>query len=186
MTVRDYGKIILALYPDLAPITVANFVKLTNQGFYDGLTFHRIIEDYMLQGGDPNGNGTGKADETIFGEFYENDYLNNTISHKRGTISMARGNGYNTASCQFFICTGDATYLDGVYAAFGTVIEGMDVIDAITVGSLPYTPYYEYYGTFEYEKLKANGKITGMIHDKENQPVIETVRVLSEKPYLPE
>ena len=179
MVVRDFGTIILELYPDMAPITVENFVTLAESGFYDGLTFHRIIEDFMIQGGDPKANGTGNSGKTIYGEFYENNYFKNTLSHKRGTISMARGNSNNSASCQFFICNADATYLDGNYAAFGTVIEGMDVVDAITSGTLPYTPYYEYYGTPDYEMLKAYGYLSGAISDKSKQAVIESVRVIS-------
>lgn len=130
MSVKDFGVIKLTLDHKQAPITVENFVSLVEKGFYDGLTFHRIIEDFMIQGGDPKGNGTGGSDENIKGEFAAN-YVNNTISHKRGVISMARSQDYNSASSQFFICHGDATYLDGQYAAFGQVTEGLDVVDKI-------------------------------------------------------
>jgi len=130
MSVKDYGVIRLKLDHTQAPITVENFVSLVEEGFYDGLTFHRIIEGFMIQGGDPKGNGTGGSDETIKGEFSYN-YVNNTISHKRGVISMARSQDYNSASSQFFICHADATYLDGQYAAFGQVTEGLEVVDKI-------------------------------------------------------
>ena len=114
-----------------APITVANFLKLVNKGFYNGLTFHRVISNFMIQGGDPKANGTGGSDEDIFGEFLYNGHSNN-ISHRRGVISMARGDNYNSASSQFFICNADSQYsLDGKYAAFGYVVEGMSVVDAI-------------------------------------------------------
>lgn len=127
----DNGGIIkLELYPKIAPITVENFVKLAKDGFYDGLIFHRVIKDFMIQGGDPLGTGMGGADEKIKGEFAVNG-VQNSISHKRGVISMARSSNYNSASSQFFICHADATYLDGQYAAFGKVIEGMDVVDEI-------------------------------------------------------
>lgn len=124
------GIIKLELYPEVAPITVENFVKLAKEGFYDGLIFHRVIKDFMIQGGDPLGTGMGGSDETIKGEFAINGVTNN-LSHKRGVISMARSSNYNSASSQFFICHADATYLDGQYAAFGKVIEGMDVVDEI-------------------------------------------------------
>ncbi len=127
---EDGGKIKLALYRNIAPITVDNFVKLASEGFYDGLTFHRIYKGFMIQGGDPNGNGTGNSGTKIKGEFAANG-VNNTLSHKRGVISMARGNAYDSASCQFFICDADSTSLDGQYAAFGEVIDGMDVVDEI-------------------------------------------------------
>ena len=152
--VENFGTIKVELYPNYAPETVANFITLANNGFYDGLTFHRTIPDFMIQGGDPNGEGTGNAtlkdlgqdsDEeyTITGEFIANGDNNNTLKHERGVISMARSDyssysaslateGYNSASCQFFITTEDSTdSLDGLYAAFGKVTEGMDVVDKI-------------------------------------------------------
>ena len=155
MEVENYGTVKIELYPDYAPETVANFIALANNGFYDGLTFHRTIPDFMIQGGDPNGDGSGNAtlrdlgedsdDEyTITGEFIANGDNDNTLKHERGVISMARGDysnysstlateGYNSASCQFFITTTDqSANLDGLYAAFGKVTEGMDVIDAIS------------------------------------------------------
>ena len=133
---RDFGTIKLELDADSAPITVANFAKLANEGFYDGLTFHRIIEGFMIQGGDPNGNGTGGSDETIKGEFSENG-VENDIKHERGTISMARSSAYDSASSQFFIMQEEATYLDGQYAAFGHVTEGIEVVDAICTAANP-------------------------------------------------
>ena len=112
------------------PITVANFCKLANEGFYDGLTFHRVIEGFMIQGGDPNGDGTGGSDATIKGEFTANG-VENPLSHVRGTISMARSSAYDSASSQFFIMHKTNTSLDGQYAAFGNVTSGIEVVDAI-------------------------------------------------------
>ena len=128
--VQDYGTISLELDADTAPISVTNFINLANEGFYDGLTFHRIISGFMIQGGDPNGNGTGGSDQTIKGEFSENG-VENDISHVRGVISMARANDPDSGSSQFFIVHEDSTFLDGQYAAFGHVTDGMDVVDAI-------------------------------------------------------
>ena len=134
--IRDYGTVTLELDGDSAPITVANFVKLAKDGFYDGLTFHRIMDGFMIQGGDPKGNGTGGSEENITGEFAGNG-IENPISHTRGTISMARAQDPNSASSQFFICQADSTFLDGNYAAFGHVTEGMDVVDAICADAQP-------------------------------------------------
>ncbi len=128
--VQDYGTISLELDADTAPISVTNFVNLANEGFYDGLTFHRIISGFMIQGGDPNGNGTGGSEKTIKGEFSANG-VENDISHVRGVISMARANDPDSGSSQFFIVHEDSTFLDGQYAAFGHVTDGMDVVDAI-------------------------------------------------------
>ncbi len=124
------GVIKLELNHSVAPITVENFVKLANENFYDGLIFHRVIYGFMIQGGDPNGIGTGGPGYCIKGEFALNG-VKNDISHKRGVISMARAMGYDTAGSQFFICHADSEFLDGQYAAFGKVTEGMDVVDAI-------------------------------------------------------
>ena len=135
--VKDYGKITVELYPQYAPKTVENFVKLAESGFYDGLTFHRIMEGFMIQGGDPKGNGTGGSDENIVGEFSANGFTQNTLSHKRGVISMARSNDMNSASSQFFIVHKDSTFLDGQYAAFGEVTDGMDVVDKIATDAKP-------------------------------------------------
>lgn len=130
IVVKDYGTIALELDADVAPITVANFAKLVNEGFYDGLTFHRIISGFMIQGGDPLGTGIGGSDQNIKGEFLLNG-VKNTISHVRGTISMARSQSYNSASSQFFIVHEDSTFLDGQYAAFGKVTSGIEVVDKI-------------------------------------------------------
>ncbi len=123
-------KIKIELYPESAPITVANFEKLVSKGFYDGLGFHRVIKGFMIQGGDPLGNGTGGADEDIVGEFAANG-IKNDIKHTRGVISMARSMMPNSASSQFFIMHKDAPHLDGQYAAFGKVVEGIEVVDEI-------------------------------------------------------
>lgn len=128
--VQDYGTISLELDADTAPISVTNFINLANEGFYDGLTFHRIISGFMIQGGDPNGNGTGGSEKTIKGEFSANG-VENDISHVRGVISMARANDPDSGSSQFFIVHEDSTFLDGQYAAFGHVTDGMDAVDAI-------------------------------------------------------
>lgn len=154
ITIKDYGDIKLVLDGDTAPITVKNFVELAKSGFYDGLTFHRIIKGFMIQGGDPKGNGTGGSDKTIRGEFSNNGVENN-ISHKRGVISMARSQDNNSASSQFFIMHKDGDYLDGSYAAFGHVTEGMDVVDKIAEN----TPVTD-----------SNGTVL-----KENQPIIKKI-----------
>lgn len=155
--VKDYGTISLELDADTAPISVTNFINLAKDGFYDGLTFHRIISGFMIQGGDPKGNGTGGSDQTIKGEFSENG-VENDISHVRGTISMARANDPDSASSQFFIVHEDSTFLDGQYAAFGHVTDGMDVVDAICEN----TPVQDNNGT-----VKAD-----------DQPVITSVTVI--------
>ena len=133
MEIEDYGVVTIELYPDMAPNTVANFVNLIEEGFYDGLTFHRSVPGFVLQGGDPDGNGTGGPGYTIKGEFSSNGYTKNTLSHTRGVISMARSQDNDSAGSQFFIVLDDsATYsLDGLYAGFGRVTEGMDIIDEI-------------------------------------------------------
>lgn len=128
---RDGGKIQLELDKKNAPITVDNFISLVSSGFYDGLTFHRIIPDFMIQGGDPEGTGMGGSDANIKGEFSANG-VNNKISHVRGVISMARSQSFDSASSQFFITNADSIFLDGQYAAFGKVISGMDVVDRIS------------------------------------------------------
>ena len=134
--VKDYGTIDVELDADTAPITVTNFVKLAQEGFYDGLTFHRIMEGFMIQGGDPNGDGTGGSEENIKGEF-SNNGVDNDISHTRGTISMARASDPDSASSQFFIVQADSTFLDGDYAGFGHVTEGMDIVDKICEDAKP-------------------------------------------------
>lgn len=158
ITVKDKGTIKLELDAEEAPITTKNFVKLAKEGFYDGLTFHRIQENFMIQGGDPQGNGQGGSDQTIKGEFSSNGVENN-ISHTRGTISMARANGADTASSQFFIVHKDSTFLDGNYAAFGHVTEGMDIVDDLAEN----TPVMD---TEMYMVAK------------EDQPIIESIRVI--------
>ena len=127
------------LYPDVAPNTVNNFVSLVKKGFYDGLTFHRVVEGFMAQGGDPTGTGTGGSKKTIKGEFAANGFTQNTLSHTRGVISMARSAQNDSASSQFFICYSDGcAALDGSYAAFGKVIEGMDVVDSFCEVEMTY------------------------------------------------
>ncbi len=130
ITMQDGGEIVVELDPKNAPITVANFQKLVSKHFYDGLIFHRVIKDFMIQGGDPTGTGMGGADENIKGEFAVNGVRNN-LSHARGVISMARSQMYNSASSQFFICHADCRFLDGQYAAFGKVVEGIETVDKI-------------------------------------------------------
>ena len=155
--VKDYGTISVELDADVAPITVTNFVDLAKDGFYDGLTFHRIISGFMIQGGDPLGNGTGGSDKTIKGEFSENG-VENSISHVRGTISMARSQDYDSASSQFFIMHKDNPGLDGQYAAFGTVTKGMEVVDKICEDT---------------QVEDENGTVAA-----ENQPVIKSIKVI--------
>ena len=134
--VQDYGTIVIELYRKMAPGTVYNFQKLVSQGFYDGLTFHRVVQGFMIQGGCPKGDGSGNAGQTIPGEMMSNGFTQNTLKHTRGVVSMARSSsGYDTASCQFFIMTETNVNLDGEYAAFGKVLEGMDVVDAISLVS---------------------------------------------------
>lgn len=136
ITVKDYGTIKLELDEGTAPITVANFIKLANDGFYNGLTFHRIMDGFMIQGGDPDGNGTGGSKDKIKGEFAKNG-VNNPISHVKGVISMARSNDPDSASSQFFITVADSTFLDGSYAAFGRVTEGMEIAEQIAKDAKP-------------------------------------------------
>ena len=162
LNIKDMGRIVLELDAKYAPVTVNNFVGLVKEGFYDGLTFHRVQPGFMIQGGDPDANGTGGSGTDIFGEFDSNGH-NNPISHKRGVISMAReGGNNNSASSQFFICHADATFLDGDYAAFGYVVEGMEVVDKIVTETSPY----------------ANPSNSYAIADKTKHAVIESARVL--------
>lgn len=155
--IRDYGVIKVELNGDVAPITVANFINLANNKFYDGLTFHRIIDGFMMQGGDPLGNGTGGSDNTIKGEFSQNGVENN-LSHTRGAISMARSTDMDSASSQFFIVQSDSTFLDGQYACFGYVTDGMDIVDEICKSAVT---------------TDSNGSV-----DTENQPVINSIRII--------
>lgn len=154
--VKDYGIIKVELNADAAPITVTNFVKLAKEGFYDGLTFHRIINGFMIQGGDPNGNGTGGSDETIKGEF-SNNGVENPLKHTRGAISMARSQDNDSASSQFFIMHQTTESLDGDYAVFGYVYEGMDIVDKIAT-TVPVTDN--------------NGTV-----EAQNQPVINSITI---------
>ena len=138
ITMETGRQIKVELLPEYAPKTVANFEKLVREGFYDGLTFHRIIPGFMIQGGDPLGNGMGGAKEKIPGEFRQNGFAQNTLKHVRGVISMARAYDPNSASSQFFIMHADAPHLDGAYAAFGRVVEGLDVVDEIAATPTDY------------------------------------------------
>lgn len=138
ITMETGKQIKIELLPEYAPKTVANFEKLVKEGFYDGLTFHRIIPGFMIQGGDPLGNGMGGAKEKIPGEFRQNGFAQNTLKHTRGVISMARAYDPDSASSQFFIMHADAPHLDGAYAAFGRVVEGLDVVDEIAATPTDY------------------------------------------------
>lgn len=155
--IKDYGVITAQLEPDAAPITVENFLKLAKDGFYDGLTFHRIISGFMIQGGDPLGNGMGGSEQMIKGEFSGNG-VDNPLSHTRGALSMARAQNKDSASSQFFIVHKDSDFLNGDYAVFGYVTEGMDVVDKICDNVAV---------------EDSNGTVK-----KENQPVIERVEVV--------
>ena len=153
--IKDYGTFYAEIDADTAPITVTNFVNLCKNHFYDGLTFHRIIKDFMIQGGDPNGDGTGGSEETIKGEFSDNG-VENPLKHTRGALSMARSQDNDSASSQFFIVQKTASHLDGQYAVFGYVYEGMDIVDKICD---------------DVQVEDNNGTVA-----KENQPVIESIR----------
>lgn len=159
IVVKGYGDIVVQLDEETAPITVENFVTLAENGFYNGLTFHRIIDGFMIQGGDPLGNGTGGSENTIKGEFSANG-VDNSISHKRGVISMARSNDMDSASSQFFIVQSDSLHLDGSYAGFGYVTSGMDIVDQICKD----TPVQD-----------SNGTVNA-----EDQPVIESITIKKE------
>ena len=157
--IKEYGTIALTLDADLAPVSVTNFINLANADFYDGLTFHRIIDGFMMQGGDPDGTGMGGSAQNIQGEFAANGFTN-TLSHTRGVISMARATDPNSASSQFFIVHEDSTFLDGNYAAFGWVTEGMDIVDDICTSA---------------KVVDDNGTVL-----EKNQPVIKEVRIIGE------
>ena len=150
------GEFIVEMFEDKAPKTTKNFIELTEKGFYNGVVFHRVIDGFMIQGGDPKGDGTGGSEKTIKGEFAQNGVENN-LSHTRGVISMARSNDPDSASSQFFIVQADSTYLDGQYAAFGKVTKGMDIVDKICKD----TPVTDSNGTVE----------------KKNQPVINSIKI---------
>lgn len=134
--IKGYGTVTVELDSESAPATVENFVSLARDGFYDGLTFHRIIKNFMIQGGDPNGNGTGGSEKTIVGEFKSNGYSNN-LNHTRGAISMARSSSYDSASSQFFIVHADSPHLNGDYACFGYVVSGINIVDKICEDAEP-------------------------------------------------
>ena len=157
--IEKYGTIALTLDADLAPVSVTNFINLANADFYDGLTFHRIMDGFMMQGGDPEGSGSGGSSQNIQGEFAANGFTN-TLSHTRGIISMARATDPDSASSQFFIVHEDSTFLDGNYAAFGWVTDGMDVVDAVCTSA---------------QVVDDNGTVLA-----KNQPVIKEVRVIGE------
>lgn len=157
IVIKDYGTIAVELDADSAPITVTNFVNLAQEGFYDGLTFHRIMDGFMMQGGDPLGNGTGGASEKIKGEFASNG-VDNGLSHTKGAISMARSSAPDSASSQFFIVETDSTFLDGEYAVFGYVTEGIEIVEQICADAKP---------------TDNNGSIK-----KDEQPVMETVTII--------
>ena len=160
IVIRDYGTVTVKLDQTAAPLTVENFVKLAQEGYYNGLTFHRIIATFMIQGGDLDGDGYSNFDkDSIYGEFAANGW-DNPLSHTRGVISMARSNSPDSASTQFFIVHQDSTHLDGMYAAFGVVTEGMDVVDAICAAARP---------------IDGNGKIA-----PEDQPVMTSVTIRTE------
>lgn len=155
--VENYGVITVELDEKAAPVSVENFLKLTKEGFYDGLTFHRIIDGFMMQGGDPTGTGMGGSDEMIKGEF-SNNGVDNKLSHTKGAISMARSQDPDSASSQFFIVDEDSIFLDGDYAAFGYVTEGMDIVDAICA---------------EATVVDGNGTV-----EPDNQPIIKSIKVV--------
>ena len=157
IAMKDGGIMKLELYPDIAPETVKNFTELAEKGFYDGLTFHRIISGFMIQGGDPKGNGSGGSDKNIKGEFSSNGFENN-ISHKRGIVSMARAKDPDSASSQFFIVHQDSKHLDGQYAAFGRLTDGFDVLDDLAKNT---------------KVEDGNGTVL-----PENQPVIKSVKIV--------
>lgn len=157
--IQDYGTVTVQLDQTSAPITTENFIKLAESGFYNGLTFHRIMEGFMMQGGDPEGTGMGGSDQTIVGEFSANGY-DNDLSHTRGAVSMARSADYDSASSQFFIVHQDSTFLDGEYAVFGYVTEGMEVVDQICESAEP---------------TDGNGTIPA-----EQQPVITEITIRTE------
>ncbi|MGD9559926.1 MAG: peptidylprolyl isomerase [Oscillospiraceae bacterium] len=164
IVMKDFGVMKLELDSEAAPITVENFVKLAREGFYDGLTFHRIQKDFMIQGGDPDGNGSGGPGYGIKGEFADNGW-DNPISHTKGVISMARSNLPDSAGSQFFLVHGDATFLDGGYAAFGHIVEGLNVLDALAEVECEFNPYDG-----------ANGAYSTPV----DPPVIETIRVVED------
>ena len=188
---EGYGRCVVLLDATTAPVTVANFLSLVEKGFYNGLTMHRIIKDFMIQGGDPDGDGTGGnknpngTKNEIYGEFDSNGHKND-ISHIKGVISMARSNDPDSASSQFFICNADASSsLDGKYAAFGYVVEGLSVIDDITKAVFPKTAYASYYGDYTTDEYYGVSKHyvwsylgNGAVEKEADKPVIKYIKVL--------
>ncbi len=181
---------VVTLYPEIAPETCENFQQLVDESFYNGLTFHRVVDGFVAQGGDPNGDGTGASSKAIKGEFSANG-VDNNISHVRGTVSMARADDFDSATCQFFICYEDITYLDGQYAAFGSVTEGMEVVDGFldvprSIGrmgeiSVPETPIYIKGAASIEADAAGNPRVQFLIdYDKENINPAETTTVLPE------
>ncbi|MBE6644659.1 MAG: peptidylprolyl isomerase [Ruminococcaceae bacterium] len=188
MCVENYGKVIILVDATSAPKTVENFLSLVNSGFYDGLTFHRVIKDFMIQGGDPNGDGTGHVGTAIKGEFSANGFEND-IHHYPGVISMARlGDDMDSATSQFFICNADAREsLDGQYAAFGYVVVGMSVIEKITEEVFPKTALADFYGDYNYHPAYGvpyhylwNYYGNGTIEENKDKPVIRYIKVLED------
>lgn len=159
-TMKNGDSFVVELMPEYAPETVENFLDLVESGFYNGLTFHRIIEGFMAQGGCPKGDGTGDSDKNIKGEFSANGFKKNTLAHEKGVISMARGNEMDSASCQFFICYAAASHLDGNYAAFGKVVEGMETVDSF----------------LDIERVYSSGD--GAFSKPVNPPVIEKAEII--------
>ena len=183
---EGYGKCVVLLDATTAPKTVENFISLVESGFYDGLTMHRIIKDFMIQGGDPKGDGTGGSENKIEGEFAQNGHYND-IKHLKGVISMARGQENDSASSQFFICNADASSLDGSYAAFGYVVEGLSVIDDITEAVFPKTAYASYYGDYSidyqyqaYKHVVWQYLGNGAVEKDSDKPVIKYIKVLED------
>lgn len=166
--INNYGYVVLELYPDIAPNTVNNFVNLILDGFYDNNSFHRLVPGFVLQGGDPNGNGTGGPGYSIKGEFTRNGFKN-TLEHTEGIISMARAKGYNSAGSQFFIMLGTAETLDGKYAAFGKVIDGMDVLRQIEQAETVLNT--------ETGKLKNNITINKIVVDINDTKISDTIKL---------
>ena len=182
---EDYGRVIILLDATTAPKTVANFVSLVESGFYDGLKMHRIIKDFMIQGGDPKGDGTGGSGTNIEGEFFSNG-VKNDISHIAGVISMARSDDKDSASSQFFICNADSQdTLDGNYAAFGYVVQGMSVVEEITEDVFPKTKYADYYNNYDIDYTYYTYKHTvwqylgnGAVEKDSDKPVIKYIKML--------
>ncbi len=184
--VKNYGRFVVLIDATTAPKTAENFLILVESGFYNGKTFHRVVEDFMIQGGDPNADGSGLLTSTVYGEFFSNGYYGNDMKHLRGVISMARSDDPNSASCQFFICNTTSEGLDGDYASFGYVVEGLSVIDDIIETTFPKTAYADYYGNntqhpeyYGYTYHEVWGYLgNGALENKADQPVIKYAKIL--------